>query len=63
MHLMLGLTCVVNDGRLVGSLDWLTLWHGKVYCLLKTLLAQVVHPSTGSTSTVPLSCTLIIKIN
>ena len=44
MHLMCGLTCIVNDDRLVESLDCLSLQHGKVYRLLKTLLVQVVHP-------------------
>ena len=39
------LTHVVNDGCLVEPLDWLALQHGMVYCLLKTLLAQVVYPS------------------
>ena len=40
MHLMR----VVNGDRLVETLDWLALQHLKVYCLLKTLLAEVVHP-------------------
>ena len=45
MRLTLGLMCVVNGGRLFETLDWLALKHEKVYCLLETLLAQVVHPS------------------
>ena len=44
MRLTLGLAHVVNGGRLVEPLDWLALQHGKVYCLLKALLAQVVYP-------------------
>ena len=45
MCLMLGLTYLVNGECLVEPLDWLALLHGKVYCLLKTLFAQVVPVS------------------
>ena len=38
------LTGVVNGDSLVKTLDWLALKHAKVYCLLKTLLAEVVYP-------------------
>ena len=44
MHLSLGLMHVMNSGCLIEPLDWLALQHEKVYRLLKTLLAQVVHP-------------------
>ena len=39
------LTRVVNDNRLVETLDWLALRHRKVYRLLKILFDQVVHHS------------------
>ena len=39
------LTRVVNGDRLVETHDWLALKHAKVYCLLKTLLDEVVHYS------------------
>ena len=39
------LTRVVNGNRLVETHDWLALKHAKVYCLLKTLLDEVVHYS------------------
>ena len=39
------LMSVVNGGHLVKPFDWLSLQCGKVYHLLKTLLAQVVHLS------------------
>ena len=37
---------VVNDDRLVETLDWLALYSMRKYnyCLLKNLLAEVVHP-------------------
>ena len=44
MHLTLGLTHIVNGGHLVQPLDWLALQHGKLFCSLKALLDQVVHP-------------------
>ena len=44
MHLTLGLTRIVNSGHLVQPLDWLALQHGKLFCSLKALLDQVVHP-------------------
>ena len=37
------LTGVVIGNSLFETLDWLALQHAKVYCLLKTLLAEVVH--------------------
>ena len=49
------LTCVVNGGRLVKPLDWLGIWYRKVYRLLKTLLAQVVHPLKYFHSTIVLA--------
>ena len=49
MHLTI-LTRVVNGDRLVETLDWLALQDAKVYCLLKTLMAEVVHPSKQSHS-------------
>ena len=42
--LMLGLMCVINGGHVVERFDRFALKHGKVFCLLKTLLDQVVHP-------------------
>ena len=43
MHLMR----IVNGDRLVETLHWLALYSTRryIYCLLKTLLAEVVHPS------------------
>ena len=38
MYLTLGLTRVVNGGHLVEPLDWLALWHRKVFPLVKALL-------------------------
>ena len=55
MRLMLGLMCVVNDGCLVEPLNWLALYHRKVYHLLKTILAQLVHPSKYFHSAIVLS--------
>ena len=46
MCLMLGLTRVVNHGRLVEPLDWLLLYStGRYIICQKTLLDQVVYPT------------------
>ena len=50
MHLMR----VVNGGCLVEPFDWLALYHRKVYCWLKILLDQEVHPSEFFHSTIVL---------
>ena len=44
------LTRVVNGDRFVETLDWLALYsmQTKVYCSLKTLLAEVFYPSKYS---------------